>query len=1668
MKCFISRHVTKNSNLQQPFTDALSSEIMVQISNVPLHYKEYLDVVSKVAMCIENFNAGVTAVRQVETHLATYLKDCLKFSVKILSECRTLSPTEKNEIFNLCHLSLRLLLHIVQKANEDSISKLILIFEELRLCIQQLMFDDDVPMDTKSVCGILYLSMHVMDRGSDSWIDMLNPASNNESLLSLLRAEAPQLCLYSAIATVVSVESLQTHIVNNEPAVLGLLHKILDIGDRCSSESTFILGVTRTVLQISKMLDAVTDTSTGLRMLECLLLFAWSHLEHYMDSVRHLTAQTLSIVVRYCAKLNREGDNTALNMLQTALNNLDTSRKSYYVSVTCLVNELGSSLVLETWPTLIQDVLQALSLQHIQASASTTLETLLQNHAKTCSTEDLNTVWVCSILSHVEHQTIDCAVLNMLENLLVMAIKLDHQLMEYIIPHIKQSCDQSKNKSYDLKSILMLLSVVRKSGTSAKLSDHQDDEQFKGIIGYDVLKQAAIDAVDETRILSLSLIVESPKSTEEFTSGDLSFVLYYLKYNINAQAPNFRQLTLSVMKKFIKRFEDSYKVIKRQKEPNVVGLKVEYYLNFLDNLRQQCFDSLLPGANYSRRYVALQVLAWCERLHMEGYHSVWKPEYVDKLLLHLEDSYENNKAFALEVLTKCPVEMLKNNTYSISLDIGDIFAQASALKPTECVSAAYKLDLLRQRLPENVLQNETCVVMEPVRYTLLVRLLNRLREELSVCQRSVVLAAVNAPMYGLIHCITHLLGSVDPEAISSDAQWSSLVKDLISTCMAVNAGVSSVVNNSSPEGHLPMDMSGVVLTDHGNSGGVVLDDGRQVTAQMVLLCAWRSVKEVSLLLGLISSRLSIEGEVSPTGTLTSDQLEHMGAHFTTLLAETKHRGAFEQAYVGFTKLLARLWRCRNSELHSLPQRWLTELTHTIASGDKNGSLCATRRSAGLPFMIQALVTTELQVQSNPKCFHSCMASLLSLARSSDCVESRSHALNILRALFRNSALDESVAPYVGDGLMIALGGFEGDSWAERNSSTLLFSALMVRVFGVLRAREVQTLSVRNRMTGRIFFLRYPRLYDYILEKLQEVSLNKDAQVLRPSLYPVLLLLARLYPSSLEGTVSNLKLVAFIPHVLSCAGSSVLKTRQLAATAMVPLISPEHYISHIRTMFTLLTHQSPRNYCHGILLQLVALLDAKPNNLEPLEILQGCVENTLWILEQAVVTTPCYLIIDEYVKVLNLFIWRFPSLLLQETINKIISYLDKLIFKSIKPEITSGRDTCLSNAIYLHFILLNDQTIQACELVQNGLKHSSYEVVISTLNYLLIQYENYNENKCMFLEHLTLMRNQKILDTFRNYQKEYIILLCEVLKNNYLECQQKSLTILTLECDTQKFIVEAKIGKVSEGNLIEKLFECLHNGHENLTHVYLESLLNYITSELGKSTLCVSVMLDVIRTIFEYSSADNNEYIRSAVVKFIENNIDRLLNMDTRGLSEEQKFELQATTWCTIITLIEDDDATVRRRVSDALTSQLGVTSRASPACGDLILTCIERGSNAAAMFLLIALVDFKSVVVTDDGNDECRVFDQNEKYNIFLEETVWTNNCADKIINARNNDTNLVDYVSSIIDQTVYKGTIEKLCNDNIVVFKKLMAGDCAYKNDQINPKIALFVKRLLKTNLAF
>jgi hypothetical protein len=63
---------------------------------------------------------------------------------------------------------------------------------------------------------------------------------------------------------------------------------------------------------------------------------------------------------------------------------------------------------------------------------------------------------------------------------------------------------------------------------------------------------------------------------------------------------------------------------------------------------------------------------------------------------------------------------------------------------------------------------------------------------------------------------------------------------------------------------------------------------------------------------------------------------------------------------------------------------------------------------------------------------------------------------------------------------------------------------------------------------------------------------------------------------------------YIPYVDKCSGSSILKTRSLAASAMVALITPNIFVDHLINVFHNISSSTSENLTHGLLLQVNVL------------------------------------------------------------------------------------------------------------------------------------------------------------------------------------------------------------------------------------------------------------------------------------------------------------------------------------------------------------------------------------------------------------------------------------------------------------------------------------------------
>ncbi|NWX40607.1 THADA protein, partial [Steatornis caripensis] len=737
---------------------------------------------------------------------------------------------------------------------------------------------------------------------------------------------------------------------------------------------------------------------------------------------------------------------------------------------------------------------------------------------------------------------------------------------------------------------------------------------------------------------------------------------------------------------------------------------LQQYKDFMSSVCDRLFEVLFPGSSHPTRFSALTILGSVAEIFSvpKGQAQVFELDKeidstrVQTLIQCFASTFEEVKVLAFRLLMKLrDVALNLQDSENLDLLFQAAMDLSTSTKPYDCVTASYLLNFLVHHkglqhiclgkwVEHNPQMDEDTSVSTVEKNTLAVMklLLVNVEEEIFQAKKSLLQAAASFPMYGRVHCITGALQQLTFNNLTLVAEWKEMVARLILMSYKLSAVVSPVVQSSSPEGLIPMDsdsesadrlqmilheiqpqdtnnyfMQAKILKEHCKVESEKLADHRpmenictekrgkerqtcDVTAQMVLVCCWRSMKEVSLLLGTLCKLLPSQAASEPSdGLITVEQVKNIGDYFKHHLLQSRHRGAFELAYAGFVQLTETLSRCNSESLRKMPDQWLSCVLEEIKSCDPSSTLCATRRSAGIPFYIQALLASE--PKSKTDLLKMTMKELIALAaplNESSSVIPQVHALNVLRALFRDTRLGENIMPYVADGIQAAILGFMSPVWAVRNSSTLLFSALITRIFGVKRGKDEN--SKKNRMTGREFFSRFPSLYPFLLKQLEVVtnSLNSEAEELKihPSLFLLLLILGRLYPSPMDGTYSALSMAPFVPFIIRCGHSPVYRSREMSGRALVPFVMvnevPRAVLSLVEGLPDSTSLCIRQNNIHGTLLQVFHLLQSylESKQLTSSDFQQGlgdiitCIGTKLWLAKRP---NPCLVTRAAYLDVL---------------------------------------------------------------------------------------------------------------------------------------------------------------------------------------------------------------------------------------------------------------------------------------------------------------------------------------------------------------------------------------------------------------------------------------------------
>ncbi|KAK1423318.1 hypothetical protein QVD17_18616 [Tagetes erecta] len=426
------------------------------------------------------------------------------------------------------------------------------------------------------------------------------------------------------------------------------------------------------------------------------------------------------------------------------------------------------------------------------------------------------------------------------------------------------------------------------------------------------------------------------------------------------------------------------------------------------------------------------------------------------------------------------------------------------------------------------------------------------------------------------------------------------------------------------------------------------------SAQVVMVGCWLAMKEVSLLLGTIIRKVPLptsdvsmdcgplsdphgDSSMNDNAVLDFKQLETIGTNFLEVLMKMKHNGAIDKTRAGFTALCNRLLCSDNARLSKLPESWMEQLMErTVAKEQTVDDLL--RRSAGIPAAFIAFFLSE--PEGTPKrLLPRALRWLIDVANKSmmyqnetKTIASRNgtelngdikvnskirdvgviptvHAFNVLRVAFNDTNLATDTSGFAAEAMIVAIRSFSSQYWEVRNGACLAYTALIRRMIGFLNVHKRE--SARRAMTGLEFFHRYPSLHPFLYSELKvatELLTNGSpehvgsnlAKAVHPSLCPMLMLLSRLKPSTIASETGDLlDPFLFMPFIRKCSTQSNLRVRVLASRALMGLISNEKLqliILNIATELPSGTNLACSNMIHGLLLQLISLLDTNCRSL----------------------------------------------------------------------------------------------------------------------------------------------------------------------------------------------------------------------------------------------------------------------------------------------------------------------------------------------------------------------------------------------------------------------------------------------------------------------------------------
>ncbi|XP_041350802.1 thyroid adenoma-associated protein homolog [Gigantopelta aegis] len=1088
------------------------------------------------------------------------------------------------------------------------------------------------------------------------------------------------------------------------------------------------------------------------------LKIVWLNLDNPVDGVTHYTCETFSHLLKIWNLQVKSGicDNAEFaGTLLTRLLDIPWYVRGKYKLLCVLLRYEDSEKILISHPQIKEHLLLCMGSTSLAPVASDIYKTFLNQLRNSDEEEKLMLKW--------KSLWMDTVLVGLLSENIVLSRKISEywvtctvrllpgcgELMTEELHSVFTSSSCLCRKTRSLLAWTVVTRIIRSIQSVSFLS-----------LNISMLRAAIYSENEVVMAEAIGVLCATVKTSESVSETEADLLRNALRHCLKVDSAPFRQQLATNVRLLITRIRESCVANLKKK---VMEDRVDLSLDLVQWLHNLLIENTVPGVNYQRRKACLDLLLviyesliYCptdrrkkghldESVHVLTEYAQTKELWnffstcnMCYLLYCVLDGANEVQELATHILMKYyfwpikadfPLAITSEDTLANHL-LTKAFTLCNSPRPHESQSGALICELLIVKYAnrqgtvftrcddkENHLsftQGNKDTKHASVKF---IKLLSQeISEHLKRARGDPNLAAKQYPIHGLMQAVTMCLKEASTVISRQHPNWKEMINEILSTNMQIIDMMLSVLTGGMKSGELCPSFAEIgtaleILSSEDHEESPALSP----EFQFLLSWCWVNLKTSCTCLGEIVSQAVTDKQTE--SVLDVDDIEAVGQAFVRVLIHCRHRGAIEGCRNGLFKYCTTLLSATDKRLSIIPASLLAEVLTSLESNMMSSSV--TRRSAGLPIIVQIVTLAEKHVHQQ-KLLHHAITSLLKVASMplpthADQTQdvSQVHALNILKVLFGDAGLVARLMSYISRTIILIIEGFESPSWAVRNATTQLFSTMVNRMFGQKSKSEYN----QNMITLKEFDSYYPELPPFILHKLDEALCDINSiEKLHPSLFPILTLLANMGPADLKQNSSRFE-SELRKGMLTAIQSPVYTLRELSAKAYCALVPNDSVLDTMKNLVLTIPlcwqEVTSHNHLHGVLLCLEKLAKSRTFSEDDTEHFMAVVLQRRWIME-----CPLNLLVSaKYTQVLRVLLLSLNDHLSEELFADLSSLINScnLCLEDFTQKI--GQDAFIEELVQMTFVMMSTN-LHDLSVCSEKYLTSSPEIKMVCLNCLL--------------------------------------------------------------------------------------------------------------------------------------------------------------------------------------------------------------------------------------------------------------------------------------------------------------------------------------------------------------